>query len=283
MPSLREHGQFFAGPYALSRWECLMPGGHPVGMKMREWRGMLGGARSRGPGPSPRWCCEPVWECGPGVPRHPVLLPARPGRRSTPSRISERRAPCATVTRREERVMDVMHERCAGLDIHKRQIVACRVTPGAAGAPTKVVRTFGTMTADLVALADWLAEAGGDPRGDGIDGGVLEAALQPAGGPLYAAALQCPALKAVPGRKTDVKDSEWIADLLRHGLLRGSFVPRAGAAGAARVDALSDDADPRADGGARTGCRRRWKGRTSSSAAWRRTCWASRDAPWWRR
>jgi transposase len=55
--------------------------------------------------------------------------------------------------------MDVVHERCAGLDIHKQRIVACRLTPDAAGAPTKVVRTFGTMTADLDALAAWLADA----------------------------------------------------------------------------------------------------------------------------
>lgn len=121
--------------------------------------------------------------------------------------------------------MDVVHERCAGLDIHKRRIVACRLTPGADGPPERALRTFGTMTADLDALAAWLAEAG-----------VTHVAMESTGvywKPLYNALesrftlLLCNAhhLKAVPGRKTDVKDSEWIADLLRHGLLRGSFVP----------------------------------------------------------
>jgi transposase len=121
--------------------------------------------------------------------------------------------------------MDVVHARCAGLDIHKRRIVACRLTPGAEGAPTKAVRTFGTMTADLDALAAWLAE-----------GEVTHVAMESTGvywKPLYNALEQrftlllCNAhhLKSVPGRKTDVKDSEWIAELLRHGLLRGSFVP----------------------------------------------------------
>jgi transposase len=121
--------------------------------------------------------------------------------------------------------MDVVHERCAGLDIHKQRIVACRLTPDAAGAPTKVVRTFGTMTADLDALAAWLADAA-----------VTHVAMESTGvywKPMYNrlesrfTLLLCNAhhLKAVPGRKTDVKDSEWIADLLRHGLLRGSFVP----------------------------------------------------------
>ena len=122
--------------------------------------------------------------------------------------------------------MDVVHARCAGLDIHKRRIVACRLTPGPDGAPTRAVRTFGTMTADLEGLAAWLAE-----------GEVTQVAMESTGvywKPLYNALesrftlllVNAHHLKAVPGRKTDVKDSEWIADLLRHGLLRGSFVPQ---------------------------------------------------------
>ena len=54
--------------------------------------------------------------------------------------------------------MDVLYERCCGLDIHKKLVVACMITPGPRGAPRKEVRSFGTMTADLLALADWLAE-----------------------------------------------------------------------------------------------------------------------------
>jgi transposase len=121
--------------------------------------------------------------------------------------------------------MEVVHERCAGLDIHKQRIVACRIGPGADGTPAKALRTFGTMTADLEALAAWLEETG-----------VTHVAMESTGvywKPIYnrlesrftLLLVNAHHLKAVPGRKTDVKDSEWIADLLRHGLLRGSFVP----------------------------------------------------------
>jgi transposase len=56
--------------------------------------------------------------------------------------------------------MDVMYSHCCGLDVHKKIVVACLLTPGADGKPTKEIRTFSTMTVDLVALADWLAAAG---------------------------------------------------------------------------------------------------------------------------
>jgi transposase len=121
--------------------------------------------------------------------------------------------------------MEVVHARCAGLDIHKKSVVACRVVPDAEGAPLKEIRSFGTLTRDLLALADWLAE-----------GGVTHVAMESTGSywkPLYnlleerfeRLLANAAHLKAVPGRKTDVRDSEWIADLLRHGLLRPSFVP----------------------------------------------------------
>src|SRR5215207_7280921 len=121
--------------------------------------------------------------------------------------------------------MDVVHTRCCGIDIHKKTAVACVIVPGPDGQPSKTVRTFGTMTDDLLALADWLTSEG-----------VSHVALEATGvywKPLWnlleaslALVLANPQhIKAVPGRKTDVKDAEWIADLLRHGLLRGSFVP----------------------------------------------------------
>ena len=56
--------------------------------------------------------------------------------------------------------MEILYERCCGLDVHKRTVVACLLTPGPAGPPTKELRTFGTMTGDLLALSDWLAAAG---------------------------------------------------------------------------------------------------------------------------
>ena len=121
--------------------------------------------------------------------------------------------------------MDVVYARCCGLDVHKKTVVACLITPGAGGRAQKETRTFGTMTDDLLALGDWLAEAGLYPCGDGEHRGVLEADLEPVGRPVRAAAGQCAAHQGGAGRKTDVQDSEWIADLLRHGLLRASFVP----------------------------------------------------------
>ena len=122
--------------------------------------------------------------------------------------------------------MQVVHERCCGLDVHKKTVVACVLTPGTAGQPHKELRTFGTMTENLERLADWLAERG-----------VTDAVLESTGSywkPIwnileerrFALVLANAAhVKHVPGRKTDVKDAEWLADLLRHGLVRGSFVP----------------------------------------------------------
>ncbi len=121
--------------------------------------------------------------------------------------------------------MEVVHERCCGLDVHKETVVACVVVPGAGKQPHKEIRTFNTMTADLLQLADWLTAQG-----------VTHVALESTG--VYWKApwnilessftlllVNAQHIKQVPGRKTDVRDCEWIADLLRHGLLRASFVP----------------------------------------------------------
>ena len=111
--------------------------------------------------------------------------------------------------------MEVVYTRCCGIDVHKAMVVACLITPGAAGQPQKEVRTFGTMTDELLALGDWLTEAGCTHV---AIFNLLEGSFE-----LLLANAQH--IKAVPGRKTDVRDCEWIADLLRHGLLRASFVP----------------------------------------------------------
>jgi transposase len=121
--------------------------------------------------------------------------------------------------------MDVVYSHCAGLDVHKKTVVACRVTPGPKGKPAKEIRTFTTMTCDLLALSDWLAQ-----------GGVTHVAMESTGvywKPLYnllegsftLLLVNAAHIKQVPGRKSDVRDCEWIADLLRHGLLKPSFVP----------------------------------------------------------
>ncbi|MDQ6672157.1 MAG: IS110 family transposase [Chloroflexota bacterium] len=121
--------------------------------------------------------------------------------------------------------MDVLYERCCGLDIHKKLVVACLITPGPKRVPSKEVRSFGTMTHDLLALGDWLR-----------DQGVTHVAMEATGvywKPLFnlleerftLVLANAQHIKQVPGRKTDVRDCEWIADLLRHGLLRASYVP----------------------------------------------------------
>ncbi len=121
--------------------------------------------------------------------------------------------------------MDAIYERCCGLDIHKRTVVACLIVPDSGRHSRKEIRTFGTMTDDLLALADWLAAQG-----------VTHVAMESTGvfwKPLFnlledrfhLLLVNARDIKQVPGRKTDVKDCEWIADLLRHGLLRASFVP----------------------------------------------------------
>jgi transposase len=121
--------------------------------------------------------------------------------------------------------MEVVYERCCGLDVHKETVVACVVVPGPGKQPHKEIRTFNTMTTDLLQLADWLTAQG-----------VTHVALESTG--VYWKApwnilessftlllVNAQHIKQVPGRKTDVRDCEWIADLLRHGLLRASFVP----------------------------------------------------------
>ena len=121
--------------------------------------------------------------------------------------------------------MEVTYPACAGLDVHKKTVVACVLVSGPTAEPHQETRTFATMTADLLALADWLA-------GQGVTHVAMESTgeywkpvynlLEGTGTVLLVNAAQ---IKNVPGRKTDVGDAQWIADLLRHGMLRGSFVP----------------------------------------------------------
>jgi transposase len=111
------------------------------------------------------------------------------------------------------------------LDIHKKLIVACAIVPDSSGRPNRQVRSFGTMSDDLQQLSEWLAERGVTHVAMESTGrywkpifNVLEARFE-------LLLVNAQHLKAVPGRKTDVNDAEWIADLLRHGLLKGSYVP----------------------------------------------------------
>jgi transposase len=121
--------------------------------------------------------------------------------------------------------MQVLYPRCCGLDIHKKSVVACLLTTTADGTVEKATRTFGTMTADLLALGDWLAGAGCTHVAMESTSAYWRPVFNLLEGQFVVLVANAYHIRAVPGRKTDVKDAEWIADLLRHGLLRGSFIP----------------------------------------------------------
>jgi len=121
--------------------------------------------------------------------------------------------------------MDVLHACCAGLDVHKRTVVACvrRVEP--AGKVHKTTKTFATMTRDLLDLADWLVAQGVAVVAMESTGTYWKPVFNLLEPRLSIVLVNAHHIKQVPGRKTDVKDSEWIAQLLQHGLLRASFIP----------------------------------------------------------
>ncbi len=121
--------------------------------------------------------------------------------------------------------MDVVCERCCGLDVHKKAVVACLRVPGGRRRRQVIVRTFGTTTADLLALADWLTEAGCTHVAMESTGVYWKPIFNLLEGVCEVRLVNAHHVKAVPGRKTDVKDCEWLAELLEHGLLRSSFVP----------------------------------------------------------
>lgn len=121
--------------------------------------------------------------------------------------------------------MEVIYERYCGLDVHKRTVAACLLTPGPEGERRQETRTFGTMTEDLLALADWLAEAGCTHAAMEATGAYWKPIHNILEGQFELLVVNAQHVKAVPGRKTDVRDAEWLADLLQHGLLRRSFIP----------------------------------------------------------
>jgi transposase len=121
--------------------------------------------------------------------------------------------------------MEILYHCCAGLDVHKKTVVACIRRLGPDKQAEDLIRTFGTMTADLLELADWLAAHA-----------VVHVAMESTGvywKPVFhlledrfqILLVNAQHIKQVPGRKTDVKDCQWIAQLLQLGLLRASFVP----------------------------------------------------------
>jgi len=121
--------------------------------------------------------------------------------------------------------MDVMHARCCGLDVHKATVVACVLTGEAGGRVRKEVRTFGTMTGDLRQLATWLAEEQVTHVGMESTGVYWKPVYTMLEGQFELVVANAQHVKAIPGKKTDRKDAEWLADLLRHGLMPRSFIP----------------------------------------------------------
>ncbi len=122
-------------------------------------------------------------------------------------------------------MITVVYPNCAGLDVHKKFVTVCRLTVDKQGEVQKELREYSTMTADLQAMADWLAE-----------GGVTHVAMESTGvywhpinnileGRFEIFLVNAQAVKRMPGRKTDLKDAEWLATLMQHGLLQRSFIP----------------------------------------------------------
>jgi len=121
--------------------------------------------------------------------------------------------------------MEAIIERCCGIDVHKKSITVCLMIGAAGTTPLTTIRTFSTMTEDLLVCRDWLVSEGctyAVMESTGVYWKPLFNVLEDAIEVILANARH---IKNVPGRKTDVKDCEWLAQLLRHGLVKGSFIP----------------------------------------------------------
>jgi transposase len=117
-------------------------------------------------------------------------------------------------------MLHVLYDICCGLDVHAKTVVACLLSH-----ETKEVRSFSTMTDDLLALLDWLVAAGCTHVAIESTGIYWKPVFNILEGNMEVILVNARHIKAVPGRKTDVRDCEWLADLLRHGLLKASFIP----------------------------------------------------------
>ncbi|HLP89042.1 MAG TPA: transposase [Nostocaceae cyanobacterium] len=124
-----------------------------------------------------------------------------------------------------EVLMEVVYSRCAGLDVHKKTVVACAITPKSNGGWNKEIKTFGTMTSELLQLSDWLTarectylamESAGEYWRPVFN--ILEANFE-------VLLVNAQHIKNVPRRKTDIKDTQLIGELLMYGLLCASFIP----------------------------------------------------------
>ena len=120
--------------------------------------------------------------------------------------------------------MEVVYPRCSGLDVHKRFVVAC-LSLIQNGQRHKELRRVSTMTSDILALKTWLKASGCRQIAMESSGVYWKPLFHLLEDSFEIVLVNAQHMKAVPGRKTDVKDAEWIADLLQHGLLKASFIP----------------------------------------------------------
>lgn len=123
--------------------------------------------------------------------------------------------------------MEVVYARCCGIDVHKQTVVACVMVTDETGKVQKETRTFATMSGDLHALAQWLRATGVTHVAMESTGVYWKPVYNLLEGQFEILVVNPDHIKKVSGRKTDVSDAEWMADLLRHDLLQGSFIPSA--------------------------------------------------------
>ena len=167
---------------------------------------------------------DPEWQSGPRCIEVSFFVAPGNGEQVAVSRLYLRRTVAFTWM---EARMEVIIERCCGLDVHQETVVACVLIGAPGERPRKEIRTFRTMTRDLEALRDWLQELGVTQVGMESTGVYWRPVYAVLEGRFDLIVGNARHIRNVPGRKTDVKDAEWIADLVRHGLIAKSFVPPA--------------------------------------------------------
>ncbi len=121
--------------------------------------------------------------------------------------------------------MEILYTNCAGLDVHKKTVKVCVLTHTSNGQLQKEFRTYFTTTEEVLKLGDWLKEQGCTHVAFEATGVYWKPVFNLLESSFEVLVVNAQHIKAVPGRKTDVKDAEWIADLLQHGLLKASFIP----------------------------------------------------------
>ncbi|GHO64225.1 hypothetical protein KSC_031170 [Ktedonobacter sp. SOSP1-52] len=121
--------------------------------------------------------------------------------------------------------MHVLYQCCCGLDVHKRFVVACLIWYSEDGKQHKELQRFSTLTPDLLRLVDWLQATHCTHVALESTGVYWKPIFNLMEGLFEIVLVNAQHMKAVPGRKTDAKDAQWIADLLQHGLLKASFIP----------------------------------------------------------